>query len=66
MSHQVVMEEDKVTEQDQDMSDQDVTNDEDSDPDYEPEVSLHICSALITFFVNIMFCSAGLRTGCDL
>ena len=52
MSHQMVMEEDKVTEEDQDMSDnveQDVTNDEDSDPDYEPEVSLHIYSALITF-----------------
>ena len=45
MSHQVVMEEGKLTGEDQDMSDnvdEDVTNDEDSDPDYEPEVSLHM------------------------
>ena len=45
MSHQVVMEEDVVTREDQDMSDnveQDVTNDEDSDQHCEVEVSLHI------------------------
>ena len=44
MSHKVVIEEDKVTEEDQDMSDnveQDVTNDEDSDQHCE-EVSLHM------------------------
>ena len=44
MSHEVVIEEDKVTEEDQDMSDnveQDVTNDEDSDQHCE-EVSLHM------------------------
>ena len=44
MSHQVVMQKDKVTEEDQDMSDnveEDVTNDEDSDQHCE-EVSLHV------------------------
>ena len=44
MSHEVVIEEDKVTGEDQDMSDnveQDVTNDEDSDQ-YCEEVSLHM------------------------
>ena len=54
----MVMEEDKVTGEDQDMSDnvdQDVTNDKDSDPDYEPEVSLLICSALITFLIKSCF-----------
>ena len=52
MSHQVaVMQEDKVTEEDQDMTDnveQDVTNDEDSDQHCE-EVS----SALITFLIKL-------------
>ena len=67
MSHEVVMHEDKVTGEDQDMSDnveQDVTNDEDSDQHCHcEEVSLHMqCIDLI----KIMFCFAGRRTGCDL
>ena len=68
MSHQVVMHEDKVTEEDQDMSvdnvEQDVTSDEDSDQ-YCEEVSLHM--QYINYFPHkIMFCFAGCRTGCDL
>ena len=67
MSHQMVIHKDKVTGEDQDMSDnveQDVTNDEDSDQHCE-EVSLHM--QCIDYFPHkIMFCFAGRRTGCDL
>ena len=69
MSHPVVKEEDKVTEEDQDMSDnveQDVPNDEDSDQHCEVEVSLLMQCIDYTFLIKIMFCFAGRRTGCDI
>ena len=68
MSHEVVIEEDKVTEEGQDMSDnveQDAANDEDSDQHCEVEVSLHM-QCIDCFPHKIMFCFAGRRTGCDL
>ena len=59
MSHEVVMGEDKVTEEDQDMSDnveQDVTNDEDNDRHCE-EVSLHMqCIDYLSHKNHVLLC----------
>ena len=59
MSHEVVTEEDKVTEEDQDMSDnveQDVTSDEDSDQNCE-EVSLHMqCTDYFHHQNHVLLC----------
>ena len=60
MSHHVVMQVHKVTEEDQDMSDnveQDVTNDEDSDQHCE-EVSLHmqLCIDYLIRKYHVLLC----------
>ena len=59
MSHEVVMEEEKVTEEDQDMSDnveQDVTNDEDSDQHCEEVSLLILCINYFPHKNHVLLC----------